>query len=185
MPRIISPINMRSCLTHRVPVTRVLSMVFLGMMAVVVSGCRHGGPQPEVRFPERSVPQGWPVSSPNARVSSEFGDSRAHGTRKHKGIDISVPEGTPVHATAAGRVRFSGAQSNYGELIMLDHGGGLETVYAHLRKRLVSGNAWVKRGQEIGKAGKSGNATGSHVHYEVRRNGVAVNPRAYISGSLK
>lgn len=185
MPRIISPINVPSYLKHRALAAQVVLVFCVGMMAAVVSGCRHGGPEPVVRPPERPVPQGWPVSSPQARVSSEFGDSREQGRRYHKGMDISVPEGTPVYATAEGRVNVSGSQGKYGEMVLLDHGGGLETVYAHLRKRLVGVNTWVKRGQEIGKAGRSGNATGSHVHYEVRKNGVAVNPRLYLSGVSK
>ena len=98
----------------------------------------------------------------------------------HQGIDIVVPRGTPVRATADGVVKFSGRQRDYGNIIVLDHGGGMETAYAHLDARLVTADEKVRQGQTIGKVGKTGNATGVHLHYEVRVNGCCVDPAAYL-----
>lgn len=146
------------------------------------SGCAHKRSEPAVRYPERSIPNRWPVASPQAKVTSEFNEARDLGTRNHKGMDISVPEGTPVCATAKGWVVFSGFQQRYGELVILRHDHRLETVYAHLKQRLVQVNQQVSAGQTIGKSGRSGNATGAHVHYEIRRDGRPVNPAPYLPG---
>jgi len=119
------------------------------------------------------------VQHPARRVSSPFGRKRGKG-RAHKGIDIESPRDTPVMATAAGRVVFAGRHGAYGNIIVIDHGYGYETAYAHLGKCLVKEGDEVRRGQEIGLLGNTGNATAYHVHYEVRRNGVPEAPETWL-----
>jgi murein DD-endopeptidase MepM/ murein hydrolase activator NlpD len=98
----------------------------------------------------------------------------------HPGIDIAHQTGTPVRATAAGRVTVSGVNGGYGKLVCVSHGCGYTTYYGHNSKLKVKEGDWVKRGQVIALLGRTGNATGPHVHYEVRRYGVAINPLRYI-----
>jgi murein DD-endopeptidase MepM/ murein hydrolase activator NlpD len=103
------------------------------------------------------------------------------GKRKlHHGIDLSVPEGTAVCATADGAVVSSEWQRDYGNIIIIRHGKGFETAYAHLKKRLVQEGEDVRRGKRIGRVGRTGNATGPHLHYEVRVNGKTTDPRPYL-----
>lgn len=113
------------------------------------------------------------------RISSHFGEVRGGG-RRHKGIDLSVPQGTPVVATASGQTVFSGWHGAYGNIIIICHGKGLETAYAHLKKRLICVGDYIRRGEKIGLVGATGNATGPHLHYEIRKNGVRVNPKPWL-----
>lgn len=99
----------------------------------------------------------------------------------HTGLDIATGYGSPVTAARAGLVRFVGWESGYGRIIVLDHGGGLETTYSHLSAALVSPGQTVERGQEIGRIGNSGWSTGPHLFFEVRRNGVPVDPARYLN----
>jgi len=99
----------------------------------------------------------------------------------HTGLDIATRYGSPVTAARAGLVRFVGWESGYGRIIVLDHGGGLETTYSHLSVALVSPGQTVARGQEIGRIGNSGWSTGPHLFFEVRRNGVPVDPARYLN----
>jgi murein DD-endopeptidase MepM/ murein hydrolase activator NlpD len=98
----------------------------------------------------------------------------------HKGIDISAPTGTPVHVTADGVVVFAAMESGFGRLIVVDHGGGMQTYYAHLSRFLVYAGQEVRRGDEIGEVGRSGRTTAPHLHYEVHLGGNAVNPASYL-----
>ena len=100
--------------------------------------------------------------------------------RMHEGIDIAVPSGTPVHAAAAGTVIYAGWMTGYGNLVVLDHGNGLATAYAHNSSLLVSVGQHVSQGQTISLSGSTGHSTGPHVHFEVRVNGVAVDPLLYL-----
>jgi murein DD-endopeptidase MepM/ murein hydrolase activator NlpD len=129
---------------------------------------------------------GLPV--PNAtNVSSNFGprtDPVYGGTRNHNGIDIPGPIGTPIYAAGDGIVKYAGPASGYGYLIIIDHGGGLETWYAHMypyQVRVFTGQQ-VKRGQQIAEIGNNGKSTGPHLHFEVRSGGVPVNPMPFLSG---
>jgi murein DD-endopeptidase MepM/ murein hydrolase activator NlpD len=124
------------------------------------------------------VPDGWPVARHSAVVTSEFGATR--GRSRHQGIDLAAPAGTPVTATADGVVSFAGRSGDFGRLVVVDHGGGWQTRYAHLKRIKVKEGKKVDRGDVIGTVGKSGNATGNHLHYEVRRHGHPVNPRPYL-----
>ncbi len=98
----------------------------------------------------------------------------------HEGLDIANRMGTPVIAPANGLVIFTGRKGGFGNLIIIDHGHGITTRYGHLSKILVKMGQHVKRGEKIGEIGNTGRSTGPHLHYEVRLNGVPVNPRRYI-----
>jgi len=116
----------------------------------------------------------WPVQGP---ITSPFGP-RWGGF--HPGIDIGVPEGTPIHAAAAGTVIYCGWESGYGNLVVIDHHNGLATAYGHQSKIEVSCNENVAQGQVIGLSGCTGFCTGPHVHFEVRVNGTPVDPLGYL-----
>jgi murein DD-endopeptidase MepM/ murein hydrolase activator NlpD len=120
----------------------------------------------------------WPVSGP---VVSPFGYRCLGGIcRMHEGIDIGVGYGTAIHAAAAGTVIFAGWEGGYGNLILIDHGGGLATAYAHQSSFAVGSGARVAQGQVIGYVGCTGRCFGPHLHFEVRVNGSAVDPLGYL-----
>ncbi len=112
----------------------------------------------------------WPTSS--RHISQYFSGAR----RGHTGIDIDNRSRPPVFAAAAGTVQFQGWLGGYGNLIIINHGNGITTYYAHLEKFYVTKGDAVKQGQAIAKMGSTGHSTGPHVHFEVRRNGVPINP---------
>lgn len=122
----------------------------------------------------------WPTSG---RVNSEYG-MRVHpqfNTKlKHTGIDIEAPIGTPVISVAPGEVLFAGWLRGYGQVIIIDHGGNMTTVYGHLSRMDVRDGQEVSQGQVIGGVGSTGVSTGSHLHFEVRIGGDARNPRDYL-----
>ncbi|AZB30623.1 M23 family metallopeptidase [Chryseobacterium balustinum] len=99
----------------------------------------------------------------------------------HKGLDIAVPFGSDVVATAAGTVIFSGQKGGYGNCIIVSHGNGLATLYGHLSQLVAKTNEKVKVGQVIAKSGNSGRSTGPHLHYEVHKNNAPVNPKLFMS----
>jgi murein DD-endopeptidase MepM/ murein hydrolase activator NlpD len=117
------------------------------------------------------------------RVSSNFNPSRRHPLlntiRAHKGVDYAAPTGTAIKAAGDGRVSFAGVQGGYGNVVILEHGGGVSTLYGHM-SRFAPGmrkGQRVKQGQTIGFVGSTGAATGPHLHYEYRINGIHQNPR--------
>ena len=124
----------------------------------------------------------WPCPSSH-RVTSEFG-YRIHpilGYRKlHTGIDIGASYGAAIVAANSGKVIASYYNSSYGNMVMIDHGGGIVTLYAHASSRRVSKGASVSRGQTIARVGSTGSSTGNHLHFEVRVNGSYKNPRSYL-----
>lgn len=99
----------------------------------------------------------------------------------HKGLDIAVPFGSDVVATAAGTVIFSGQKGGYGNCVIVSHGNGLATLYGHLSQLVAKTNEKVKVGQVIAKSGNSGRSTGPHLHYEVHKNNAPVNPKLFMS----
>ena len=115
----------------------------------------------------------WPVSGV---LTSGFG---YRWGRLHAGIDISAPAGTPVRAAASGTVIYAGWMGGYGNLVVIDHGGGLATAYAHLSAIWI-GSGGVSQGQGIGAVGCTGSCTGNHLHFEVRVNGQPVDPMGYL-----
>jgi murein DD-endopeptidase MepM/ murein hydrolase activator NlpD len=115
----------------------------------------------------------------HGRVTSGFGyryHPVLHYTRLHSGIDIGVGVGSPVYAAADGEVFFASVRGGYGRCIIVLHGGNISTLYGHLSRIDVRPGQSVRRGQMIGASGNSGLSTGPHLHFEVRRNGVPVNP---------
>jgi murein DD-endopeptidase MepM/ murein hydrolase activator NlpD len=120
--------------------------------------------------------QGW--------LSSAFSSMRSHPilhvARPHEGIDVTAPMGSPIEAPAAGVVRDAGWESGYGNTIVIDHGFGTVTKFAHASKILVREGQRVSRGQRIALVGNTGLATGPHLHYEVHVNGRAVDPLRYV-----
>ena len=102
----------------------------------------------------------------------------------HAGIDLSGPVGTPIYATADGLVSTAGWNSGgYGNLVKIDHGRGIETRYGHLASIIIQPGQRVTRGQLIGRMGSTGRSTGSHLHYEVRIDGRAVNPIPFMKST--
>jgi murein DD-endopeptidase MepM/ murein hydrolase activator NlpD len=134
-------------------------------------------------IPQRgiSVPSRMPLEG--AALTSGFG-MRNHpvlgGRRQHQGIDLAAPTGTPVYATADGIVGRADWYSSYGLYISINHGASMETRYAHLSRLAVAAGDNVKKGDLIGYVGSTGRSTGPHLHYEVRVEGLAVNPIPYM-----
>jgi murein DD-endopeptidase MepM/ murein hydrolase activator NlpD len=120
--------------------------------------------------------QGWLTSTMGHRVNPING-----GDDFHAGLDIAAERGQPVYATAAGTVKHVGFQGGYGNLIVVEHGFGLETRYGHLLDYAVKNGAAVKRGDVIGHVGSTGRSTGYHLHYEVLANGKLLNPLQLLS----
>jgi murein DD-endopeptidase MepM/ murein hydrolase activator NlpD len=102
------------------------------------------------------------------------------GRKMHTGIDITMPTGTPLHATADGVVSFAARSGGNGNIVVIEHGHGLTTVYAHASKTTVKAGQAVKRGDVIALSGSTGISTGPHLHYEVWRNGQSVNPAPFL-----
>jgi murein DD-endopeptidase MepM/ murein hydrolase activator NlpD len=131
---------------------------------------------------ERSVtPSIWPVPG---SLSDGFGGRRnpfgGSSSEFHAGQDIATAWGTPVEATANGKVLFAGWQSGYGQLVEIDHGGGLTTRYGHLSDVDVEVGQQIVKGQTVGKVGSTGRSTGPHLHYEIRLNDEPVDPKTYL-----
>lgn len=129
-----------------------------------------------------ATPSLWPA---RGFITSDFGwrkDPITGVTEFHEGVDISSPYGTKVVASAEGVVIESGPDAGYGKVVVIDHGYGIVTRYAHLSATYVQVGKKVKKGEVIGAVGSSGKSTGPHVHYEVRIDGVPVNPLKYLFG---
>lgn len=131
--------------------------------------------------PTVSVPSRMPLEG--ASLTSGYG-MRTHpvlgGRRQHSGIDLAAPTGTPVYATADGVVSRADWYSSYGLYISVEHGASMQTRYAHLSRLAVAAGDSVKKGDLIGYVGSTGRSTGPHLHYEVRVEGLAVNPIPYM-----
>lgn len=128
-----------------------------------------------------ATPAGWPVSGP---LSSPYGN-RHHPvhdeTRFHTGVDISVPPGSEVKATADGIVSLAGRTENSGIVVVVEHGHGFSTAYAHNQKALVKVGQRIVRGEPIALSGSTGISTGPHVHYEIWKNGRHSDPAGYLA----
>ncbi len=127
-----------------------------------------------------STPSIWPV---RGWLTSDFGSRFSpftETTQMHEGLDIAGPIGTPVKAPAAGVVVRAGANGSYGNFVAIDHGYGVQTRYGHLSSIQVKVGQRVKRHEQVATLGNTGRSTGPHLHYEVRVNGVPINPAKYI-----
>ena len=127
-----------------------------------------------------STPSTWPT---HGWVTSDFGvrlDPYTEERMMHRGLDIATPQGQTVFAPSDGTVVFAGYENGYGKVLMLDHGYGMSTRYGHLSAIFVKPGAHVKRGARVAAVGNTGRSTGPHLHYEVRVNGIAENPRKFI-----
>jgi murein DD-endopeptidase MepM/ murein hydrolase activator NlpD len=134
----------------------------------------------EDRPTRRELPQGptpfvWPV--PGGVPFSDFGP---RGATHHDGIDISSPVGTPVRAARAGRVIYADTLRGYGNLVILEHDDGYATVYAHNRENRATPGEEVRQGEIIAEVGDTGTASGPNLHFEIRKDNVARNPRFYL-----
>lgn len=130
------------------------------------------------------IPSMWPV---NGRLLSRFGDREDPFSGEgafHKGVDISAAMGTPVHAAADGIVYSAEYEGGgYGKLVVIDHGNGMRTWYAHLSRIEVIPGQEIRRGEVLGASGATGRVTSPHLHFEIRMGGTAVNPHPYLTRS--
>lgn len=132
-----------------------------------------------------SVPDQWPVQG---LLTSGFGFRRSPFTGQssfHSGLDIASPVGTKVFAPSDGTVVFSGWKSGYGNVLLIDHGFGLQTLYAHNSRLLVKEGDTVKRGALISHVGSTGSSTGAHLHYEVHVDGMPIDPMNFVGDILQ
>ena len=130
----------------------------------------------------RHFPAIHPLNDGDGKLSSRYGHRRDPFTRKfkfHDGHDFSARTGTPVYATADGRVRISKYYSTFGNYIEIDHGSGYKTIFGHLSKRKVKAGEKVIRGQKIGEVGNTGRSTAPHLHYEIQYNKHSKNPKDF------
>ncbi len=123
----------------------------------------------------------WPVAGP---VTQPFGAANGRDAGGHPGIDFGVPTGTAVHVAGAGTVTWAGPQGGYGNLLQVDHGGGVQTLYGHLLRTLVAVGDRVTAGQIGALSDNTGLSTGPHLHFEVRADGQIVDPMRYLSGDM-
>ncbi len=133
-----------------------------------------------------AIPSSNPVDL--MALSSNFGPRRAPirgASRMHKGMDIPGPVGTPIHATADGIIGRAQWVSGYGKYVEIEHGNAIETRYGHMSALNVSSGQRIRKGDIIGYMGSTGRSTGSHLHYEVRVGGEAVNPTAFLAPSVQ
>lgn len=118
----------------------------------------------------------WPAQG---SISSKYGWRKGEF---HHGVDLAIPQGTAVLAARAGKVTKAQWHKIYGLAVIIDHGNGVESLYAHNQKLLVSPGDWVEQGQKIALSGNTGRSTGPHLHFEIRLNGQAVDPLPYLTG---
>lgn len=172
---------------------RALAGVGLAPALILLAGCSSVYTRPPVGegAPPREGPLEdvlasfvWPLATSDpAAVSSLYGTRRnpnGGGRRFHAGLDLQADEGTPVYAAAPGRVVRSGRMRGYGNVVIVDHGADLQSLYAHHRRNLVGAGERVRRGQVIALVGHTGNAVGDHLHFEIRWRGSTVDPFAVL-----
>ncbi len=138
-------------------------------------------------YEQQSQQPAWPVPGHRAEgVGSGFGeriDPFSGATRMHNGIDVGAPQGTAVYPVLGGRVTYAGESGGYGNLVIVDHGQGVESRYAHLARVSVTEGDWLEGDVALGSVGSTGRSTAPHLHLEVRRNGEAVDPQGFLGGT--
>lgn len=150
----------------------------LGLQGELPAGALHGSALPHEAL------RSWPAHNPvDGVITSRYGSRRDpfHGQhRHHDGLDIAAEKGSPVRAVRDGVVRSAGTRDGYGNVVVVDHGDGLQTLYAHCDTLTVREGARVQAGQAIATVGDTGRATGPHLHFEVRLEGASVNPEGVL-----
>jgi murein DD-endopeptidase MepM/ murein hydrolase activator NlpD len=135
-----------------------------------------------------AIPAIQPVSNEDlTRMASGFGyriDPVYKTPKFHAGMDFTAPVGTPIYATGDGRVMRSGIETGYGKAVRIDHGYGYSTLYAHMSNIIAKPGQKVKRGDIIGYVGNTGKSVGPHLHYEVHKDGVPINPVNFYYNDL-
>jgi murein DD-endopeptidase MepM/ murein hydrolase activator NlpD len=160
-----------------------LSMFHDALAQQLVDGGGLGLAEQLERVPAAQPPAPRGDMPQSVRLSSPFGvrrDPLDGQSRQHMGIDLAAPEGSPIHVPREGVVRFAGKAGGYGQLVIVDHGEGLETRYAHCGSLEVRAGEQVATGQRVASVGATGRATGPHLHFEVRQRGVPVDPQEHL-----
>lgn len=156
----------------------------LGLGSALRRGPGAGAPRWDT--PAAPAVDGGALPVPGGRLTSTFGERHDpfHGHRRqHRGVDIAAPTGTPIHAVAAGTVKYVGRSGGYGNLVIVSHADGTETRYAHCRSLDVRAGQTVSAGEAVATVGSTGRSTGPHLHLEVRRGGEALDPIAHFGWS--
>ncbi len=172
----------RLSLLYDVPLDRLLDLNRIDDPTAIPSGSPIFIPGAERLLPYPAPARArltWPLNGP---VTSRFGVSRGRRSH-HAGLDIDGEKGDPIHAAAGGRVLEAGRGGRYGSYILIDHGDGLETLYAHASRLLVKRGQRVAAGDAVALVGQSGNARGTHLHFEVRRDGRSIDPLPFLRGT--
>lgn len=167
-------------------VQAVADLKILRMVAVAEPAPTVAEPAPTVAATETTTPASGNLPSLDptngGEISSPFGYRTFPFPEFHRGLDLAAPTGRPVLVTANGRVVYAGWQGGFGKKIEVDHGNGYVTWYGHLSKIEVAIGEQVARGAVIGEVGATGEATGPHLHYQIMRNGIAIDPLPYLRG---
>ena len=140
----------------------------------------------KISQPAKALHVGDQVLEQTPDISSGFGvrkDPFTGRSEQHNGVDLAVASGTPVHALKSGTVTFSGWQSNYGKVVVVRHDDGTETLYAHNAKNLVIPGQQITKSTQIAQVGTTGRSTGPHLHFEVRKDGKAIDPMPFLNDS--
>lgn len=152
----------------------------LGLSGLIIDDLSRRG---LLREYEKSIENRSFLFPVKGQISSPFGMRKdpIDGEKKfHYGLDIAAPYKSEIVAAESGRVVFSDSKGNFGNMVVVDHGNGFNTLYAHTDKNLVKTGERVKKGEPIALVGSSGRSTGPHLHFEVRKNGQSINPAKYI-----
>jgi murein DD-endopeptidase MepM/ murein hydrolase activator NlpD len=155
---------------RQLPVTTITPRAMAAARPKSAASGKPTGAASSVRFV-------WPA---RGKVTSSFG---RRGPSHHDGIDISAPRGTEIRAARDGKVIFSDRLSGYGNVIIVEHGGGFASVYAHNDRNLVRTGSRIRAGQKIGTVGATGRTSGPHLHFEIRKDNVARDPLWYLPSS--
>lgn len=147
-----------------------------GGQEVVLPPLRGDGPGVQLTAAEANRPTAWPLTRAGYITQLREGASGA----SHPGLDIAVPNDTYIRASASGTVKDAGVDAVYGRYILLDHGDGLETMYGHASRIFVEPGERVERNEVIALSGSTGRSTAPHLHFEIRKDGTAVDPLAYV-----
>lgn len=147
-----------------------------GTQEVVLPPLRGDGPGVQLTAGELNRPSAWPLTQ-SGFITQLREDA---GGLNHPGLDIAVPNDTYIRASGAGTVKDAGVDAVYGRYILLDHGDGLETMYGHASRVFVSPGERVERNEVIALSGSTGRSTAPHLHFEIRKDGTAVDPLAYV-----